>query len=508
MIQRIQLIIIILLSFVIDKSCAQYKDNYWVFGDIVAIDWSNPSNPIFKPGSFYYRNGSCSVGDSLGLILYAGRLNNILPNNSVIWNKFDIQISGSDHIYGNVWYHAGLFVPHPINDSIFYLFTIGVTAGDPLGFYYTTINYKSNSDSGAIIQKNVQLNNSPAFDALMGVKHGNGRDWWVVSQRYTLNFAPTNAFYFFLISESGVSGPFQQNIGSVHTTNLGHLVFSNNGEKFANLSIRGLIELYNFDRCTGLISSTIPIEQEPLTSPYLHWYSSCAFSPDDTKLYVVEYSVTNNPSYLWQFDLTASNIANSKLLIDSFIDPNMGVAQLKLAANGNIYMSASDESFSWPYPDTSTAYTTINNNLCVINYPDSLGAACDFQPFSFNLGAGRSYFGLPNNPDYELGAWVGSPCDTLTVGITENDEKNDVFFQTWYNPEWNMIHVNAAKLKGKSGLLRLFDMEGRVVVERKVSVINGGYFTGEIAMNGIASGVYIVSLTTEKDKVQGKVLKF
>ena len=48
----------------------------------------------------------------------------------------------------------------------------------------------------------------------------------------------------------------------------------------------------------------------------------------------------------------------------------------------------------------------------------------------------------------------------------------------------------------------------KVELERKVSVINGGYFTGEIAMNGISAGVYIVSLTTEKDKVHSKVLKF
>ena len=57
-------------------------------------------------------------------------------------------------------------------------------------------------------------------------------------------------------------------------------------------------------------------------------------------------------------------------------------------------------------------------------------------------------------------------------------------------------------------MLRLFDVEGRVVVERKAVVISGGYFTTEIAMNEIASGVYIVALTTEKDKVQSKALKF
>ena len=71
-----------------------------------------------------------------------------------------------------------------------------------------------------------------------------------------------------------------------------------------------------------------------------------------------------------------------------------------------------------------------------------------------------------------------------------------------------MIHVNASKLKGKSGVLLLFVVEGRVVYERKMDVISGGYLTGEIAMNGIASGVYIVSLTTEKDKVQSKIMKF
>ncbi|MBK7967055.1 MAG: hypothetical protein IPK10_18475 [Bacteroidetes bacterium] len=392
----------------------------------------------------------------------------MLPNNCKIWNKYDQQINDGDHVFGNAWYHAGLLIPHPGNDSIIYLFTSGVT-NNPYGFYVTTINYKANNDSGVIVQKNFQLNSLPAYDALMGVKHGNGRDWWVIFQRYNTNFITNyNDYYLFLISPLGISEPFIQNIVSYHSTNGGHVVFSNNGSMFANVNPRGLIELLNFDRCTGLITSTIPIEQESLTGTYTHWYGSCAFSPDDSKLYVLEGMQNNDTAYLWQFDLNASNIANSKIAIDSFPDPLVGVYQLKLAPDNKIYLSAFDRNFGWPYPDTSTAYTTINNNLSVINYPDSLGAACDFQPFSFNLGTGRSYFGLPNNPDYELGPWVGSPCDTLTVGQAENDEKNDVFFQAWYNTDWNMIHVNASKLKGNTGSLRLFDLEGRLVIEKKL----------------------------------------
>ncbi|MBK9320472.1 MAG: hypothetical protein IPM91_17825 [Bacteroidetes bacterium] len=66
-------------------------------------------------------------------------------------------------------------------------------------------------------------------------------------------------------------------------------------------------------------------------------------------------------------------------------------------------------------------------------------------------------------------------------------------FQAWYNSEWNMIHVNASKLKGRTGSLRLFDMEGRLVVEKKIEVIAGGYVTGEIPMNAVAKG-FILSI--------------
>ena len=487
---------------------AQYNGNYWCFGDSAFIDWSTPQNPVIGSAAFYYRNGCSTIGDSIGLIAYAGRLDNILPNNCCVWNKSHLIIDGSDHIYGAAWYHSSLFIPDPGNDSIIYLFTSGVT-NNPYGFYYSTINYKANNDSGIVIQKNVQLNNFPAFDALMSVRHGNGRDWWLIFQRWYTNNTATSAFYLYYISDTGISGPSIQNTGSLRRCNGGQLVFSSNADKFAQVSIRGMIELYTFDRCTGTITSTISIEQEPAVAPYPHWYASCAFSPDDSKLYVAEYSQTSSPSYLWQFDLMSANIPASKTVIDSFVDPDMGIAQLRLAPDNKIYLSASDEGFPWPYPDTITAFTTINNNLSVINHPDSLGAACDFQPFSFSLGGARTYYGLPNNPDYELGAWVGSPCDTLSVGLTPGPaEEKGAWMQAWYNHEWNMIHVNAAQLKGKKGMLRLIDIEGRIVFEKPAEVIAGGYYTTEIYMNELVSGVYVVNLVTDRETLSFKTGRY
>ena len=498
---------VFLLMLEFNATMGQYNNNFWPFGDSVLISWNSLTNPVLGNASFYCRNGSCSIGDNSGLIIYSGLIDNTLPNNAVVWNKYNRIIPNADYLFGSAWYHAGQLIPDPGNDSMIYCFTIGVTSAENYGFYYSTVNYKANNDSGVVIQKNVQLNNFPAFDALMSVKHGNGRDWWVIFQRWYAPNAtvPSDTFYVYLVSQLGISGPFKQNIGSNRKTGGGQLVFNNYGNQFSIVSWMGLIELYNFDRCSGLITSTIPIEQEPATAPYPHAYTSCAFSPDDSKLYVLDYSQTNAPSYLYQFDLNSSNIPSSKLAIDSFMDPAMGVAQMKLAPDGKIYISATDENFAWPYPDT--AYTTINNNLSVINYPDSLGAACDFQPFSFNLGTGRSYYGLPNNPNYELGAWVGSPCDTLSVGVENLQPQPIGFFQAWYNHEWDMVHVNASGLKGSKGSLRLVDMDGRVVYEKNIAVIPGGYVATEIPVNNFASGIYIVSLVTEKETLSYKVGK-
>ena len=71
-----------------------------------------------------------------------------------------------------------------------------------------------------------------------------------------------------------------------------------------------------------------------------------------------------------------------------------------------------------------------------------------------------------------------------------------------------MIHVNAAELKGKKGMLRLLDIEGRIVFEKPAEVIAGGYYTTEIYMQNFSEGVYIVNLVTEKETLSFKTSKF
>jgi hypothetical protein len=491
------------------KVFAQFNNNTWIFGDSAGVNWNSTGAITQFTSAIDARGSISSISDSNGVVCYVYRKDLLIPVNGIVINRYHLMMENGNSIYGVGWYHDRIIIPNPSNDSLLYIFSAGVTASGPYGLYFSTANYKANNDSGIVIQKNVMLSNLPAFDALMAVRHGNGRDWWLIFQRWFAPNAttPTNAYFYYLIDPSGISGPFNQNTGLDHKTNLGHLVFNTDGSKFAMVSIAGLIQLCDFDRCTGQITSFTAIQPEG-PGPFPLVLTSCAFSPNERFLYVCEASISTQPSTIWQYDLTASNIANSKVAVGVFNDPNMGVWSILKAPDDKIYISTFDENYAWPYPDTSTAFTTINSNLSVINQPDSLGLACDFQPFSFYLGGARTYYGLPNNPDYELGAWVGSPCDTLSVGVEDNVPEQELFFQAWYNSEWNMIHVNASKLKGRTGSLRLFDLEGRLVFEKKVEVIAVGYVTGEIPMNAVAKGVYLVNLITEAESVSSKVVKF
>ena len=492
------------------KVCAQFNNNYWVFGDSVGINWTTPNSPIFFNSKLKGRGTSVSLADSNGVLIYSGtgQKPNFLDRTKT-YNKYNIEIVNSDSINGEGWYHEMLIIPHPGNDSLVFLFSIGVNGYQ--GLYYTLINYKANNDSGIVIQKNVALQQVPAFDGLTAVRHGNGRDWWVLFKEWDGTFQTSNNLtYCYLIKETGVSLYLTQTVGPLNSTNGGQICLNKLANKLVFVNLRGLISIYNFDRCTGQLSSPITIEAERSGNPYPYYFSS-AFSPDGSKLYVVSIAYLNQPGQndsLFQFDLNAPNISASKQVIAVLPSYQRSIGNLKLAPDNKIYLTSGDQTAGTPYPDT--LFTTINSYLSVINQPDSLGLACDFQPFSFYLGGARTYYGLPNNPDYELGAWVGSPCDTLTVSINENGEMDDVFFQAWYNGEWNMIHVNAAKLKGNEALLRLFDVQGRLVYERKMNVrrtADGGYFTGEIPLEGVAKGMYIVNLSTEKEYLSGKVMK-
>jgi hypothetical protein len=336
-------------------------------------------------------------------------------------------------------------------------------------------------------------------DCINTIKHGNGRDWWVIFRK---NDYPSsnNEWYRYLITPYGIQNVSVQTIGEQNRTGGGHTTFSKAGDKLVFSNWADLVELYSFDRCTGLLYNPITIEEDPGLPPFLQTWSN-EFSPNGSKLYV---TASKTITYLFQYDLNAPNISITKDTLWSLVFPQYAGGGLKRASDNKIYLSTwYYDGFNTPYPYSDTLYNSYNMNLSVINHPDSLGATCDFQPFSFYLGGKRTYVGLPNNPDYDLPALAGSPCDTL-VSIGEAPQIQQAALNVFYHTAWEKAFINASNLKGKNGKLLVYDMQGKIIHQEPLRIQNG-YYTRDLSMQGKAHGVYLVIVQTEKERLAGKM---
>ncbi|MBP7245780.1 MAG: T9SS type A sorting domain-containing protein [Bacteroidia bacterium] len=504
------LLIFILIS---TSLAAQYTDRYWAFGDSAAIDFKNLSNPQTANSVLRVRGSCASICDSSGdLLFYCGSpkwQQWLLPTGpgpkfGYAINKNHQTMFSGDSIVGLLWYQEMVIVPMPDYDSLFYIFSAGVSNAKH-GLFYSVIDVKYNNGQGKVIQKNVQLRNDSICDGITAVRHGNGRDWWVVVRSWKTY--PVNDITVYLISPSGITAYPTQHIGTLTSLDSFYrMKFNLDGNHLYNVSARGIIERLDFDRCTGIFSNQQTYSG--LGSPYF-WVWGFEVSPDESKLYIslILQTANQDTGYVLQFDLNSPNFLASVDTLGTYSSYDIP-GLLELGPDRKIYVS-----IDWSSPDTCFDYlycygtvSTTNSNLSVINYPDSLGSACDYQPFSFYLGGHKAYFGLPNNHNYELGAWVGSPCDTLTVGINELFPKNGTL-KIYYDKDWQSIFVNAKELKGRSGSLQIFNSSGQLIYGTKAN-IDGGYYSSSSLFSYPSIGVYIVRLQTDKEVLTSKFVKW
>ncbi len=510
----------ILLGVLYNSVFAQYKNTVWCFGDSVGINFNTLTPTLFNSG-IDSRGGVVSIADSLGnLLFYAGGTPNALnaqyPRAASVYSFSHQTMLNGDSIVGKAWYREHVIVPFPNNSQMFYLFSAGVTTNP--GFFYSVIDMSLNNGNGAVVQKNVSLqtNNIYANDGITAIKHGNGRDWWVIIRNW-YNQIPNDDYYFYLVSPLGVSLHHTQNIGEMVTPGFFRVEPSEDGNKIASISNKGFTAVYDFDRCSGLLQNENILQHDEVTldGDSLPWYWSCTFSPNKQFLYVngIPFSFNNSPKgYLHQYNLNDTNPVASRYTIDSTLLPESG-RWVKLAPDGKIYVATVYENglvFPYPYQDSIRNY--INENLGVINSPDSLGAACNFTPYSFYLGGKRTYGCLPNNPNYSLGPLVGSICDTITTVNEELGVQSNAALFVFYHSVWQKLFINAKNIKGKNAVLQIFDITGKLIYtsaqQHPLGLrVSGGYATVDVNCTSISQGMYIVTLQTEREKLNGRFVK-
>jgi hypothetical protein len=180
--------IVVLFLLTSGKTNAQFTDRYWAFGDSSAINFKNPFVPLVDTSIVRTRGTCASICDSIGDLLFYGSTPNIniwqsgagYFNYGFLVNKNDTVMNNGDSLKVAAWYQEMIIVPNPGNKDQFYVFQLGVTTTPIPGLSYSLVDLSYNGGLGKVIQKNVQLLTNPLCDAVAAVKHGNGRDWWVV----------------------------------------------------------------------------------------------------------------------------------------------------------------------------------------------------------------------------------------------------------------------------------------------------------------------------------------
>ena len=300
---------------------------------------------------------------------------------------------------------ASLILPSPKKMGQYFFLTTkylripyqGAWTGSVNPILTSTIDMNANNGLGMVIERNTVLSiDTLSPGQIVSTRHANGRDWWILASK-----TRTNLYYRYLLAPQGIEEKPNQEIGMPMNDDLGQAVFSPDGRQYARFNEdfftqQSHIDLYDFDRCTGLLSNHRRHSLN-ITVP-----GGIAFSPNSRYLYLSLWEE------IWQYDLQAPDVFSSGILVaeyDGFLGDNQGLQyhnrffMMQLAPDGRIYINI---------PNTNSQY------LHVIQYPDRAGLDCEVRQHAIQLPAFNA-FTLPNLPWYRLGPEDGSACDTLSL---------------------------------------------------------------------------------------------
>ena len=374
-----------------------------------------------------------------------------------------------------------LILPFPEHPNQYYFFHEPIVIPMSGGTYsnkllYSFVDLTANSGLGKVVSKNNSIISDSLTDGMIAaVKHANGRDYWVITPRYS-----ADGYHIFLLTPNGIEYKSYQAIGTRRISSGGAstALFSPDGTRYIkhDTYLADRLIILDFDRCTGKFGNPIEIEV-----PF-HGVGGAAISPNSRWLYV------NTEETMWQMDLWAADIEASKIVIatyDGYASPfGSTFYRAQLAPNGKIYYCC----------------TNGENVMHVINHPDSAGVACGFQQHGVQL-LSYNAFTMPYYPNYYLGAMVGSGCDTITTATSKPIEIANIY--AYPNPSKDKIFVGMNYLKGKPILL-LVNSLGQEVYRKQIEDTTK---ETEVSLIGFPQGIYYLKVQTEDNIFTEKILK-
>lgn len=350
------------------------KETYtWYFGNDAGLSFKTNPPTSLSNVKFYAFEGCASISDTGGNMLF------YTDGISAYNRNQEVMVNGTGLRGGTSSAQSAIIIPYPTRDSLYFLFTVSTINANPRGLYYSIVNMNLDTGNGGITSsKNVLLFND-TWEKLSAVKHGNGRDYWVIVQELR-----TNNYLAYHVTDTGVVLPPVQS--AVGASSGGQFMLKGNpqGTKVATTHFDNppVLNVFDFNNRTGVLSNALSLNV-PGSCRELY---STEFSPNGQVLYA---NIYNCNRVLYQWNLNAGNasaINASRKLIDTGVSsqtPLLG--SMQLGPDGVIYMARNGQRY-----------------LSTILHPDALDTCCKYRPQGITLANGTSTVGLPNFNPYFL----------------------------------------------------------------------------------------------------------
>jgi hypothetical protein len=332
--------------------------------------------------------------------------------------------------------------------------------------YYTLIDMSLNNGAGGVISKNNVLWDATEVEPFAVVRHGNGRDWWLVVPEYS-----TNHYLSWLLTPQGlISMPMQTAGNSLSCRKVGSTIFSPDGRRYARGQNCAAVAM-NFDRCTGQLFGATFMEREPS----IFGGGGMVFSDNNRWLYAL------SQLSLFRADLTEDSPVLDSLykqpyILDSSIYVHAtSLAYMQQAPDGKIYISSQHRE------RYLAAFTVTEDTFAYLH---------EYLPLPVpNVRT------LPHFPNFRLYDLPGSACDTLGINdptVAVEEIRKDVFFTLFPNPAEDQVTISYKLPQGSSNAsLEITDQAGRVFRSIQQLSISGSM---TISLTGIPAGAYLAVL--------------
>ncbi len=344
-----KLIPLILLFFAFN-TYSQKQANIWYFGENAGLDFNSSPPVALTDGLLNTLEGCSTFSDENGALLFYSDGITVFDKNHTIMTYTDD--TPANNLLGDPSAtQSGMIIPKPLSTSIYYLFTVTDNRNSN-GFNVYTIDMSLKGGNGQLIDEDgdgvffVQLQGGGWSEKVAAVKGQDCNTFWVVT-------ASNNNFYSYKIDEFGVESTPVISTVSTRIEKRGYLKLSPDGTKLAtaNMGSPGNLPnsaiLYDFSTTTGAVNNNETFLINGFNDGEAY---GVEFSADSKKIYISTVSgFRRNISEraetykLFQFDLTATNITDSKALIHiqealSANHPDGGYrGALQLGPDGKIY---------------------------------------------------------------------------------------------------------------------------------------------------------------------------